>query len=101
MSDELTAFLARRLDEDEAVAGASADFDPESCADIRGVHLTTARVLREVGAKRKLIEHHAPGEANYTDRCVMDDSRWPCFTVRTVAAVYSDHPDYDPAWRDA
>lgn len=24
---------------------------------------------------------------------------WPCETLRLVALVYSDHPDFDPAWR--
>ena len=24
---------------------------------------------------------------------------YPCLTLRALAAVYSDHPDYDPAWR--
>lgn len=73
-----------------------------------------ARTLREVEAKRALLAIHHPKVFHryHTPEtccavCVtdhepyMDDDSpdpWPCATVLTMAAVYSDHPDYDPAW---
>lgn len=79
-----------------------------------------ARVLREVAAKRKVLdEHQCTTERRDTPR--FDPSsgeRYPdehdvicnvcgwatdragsaCLTIRFLAAVYSDHPDYDPEW---
>jgi hypothetical protein len=72
-----------------------------------------ARVLREASAKRRVVELHAPESVGYIDRdgqernstdCEVCGSggvpdSWPCDTLRHLAAVYADHPDYDPAWR--
>jgi Family of unknown function (DUF6221) len=93
------AFLAARLDEDEAAAETWREHD--------------LRPLREVEAKRAILAEHQPGEYDRYGRvevacrvCVtgheayMDDDApdpWPCLTVRHLAGVYSDHPDYDPA----
>lgn len=87
-----------------------------------------ARVLREVEAKRRTLARHPPEEIwigqegyppdhlwhrrmirmdcstcrsgtcwdDYDASCSAPD--WPCAEVRDVAAPYSDHPDYDPAW---
>lgn len=70
-------------------------------------------VLREVAAKRAVLAAHA-GEINKYGEpeprclvCLTDRGRyqedwsgdpWPCLTVRHLAAVYSDHPDYRPEW---
>ena len=49
-----------------------------------------ARVLRECEAKRALVEHVCRVEwGGYAVRDVI---------LEDIAAVYSDHPDYDPAW---
>ena len=64
-------------------------------------------VLREVAAKRAIIEHAA--DANALD--VQVDGEWGVgardeladpyvgdLILRALAAVYSDHRDYDPSW---
>lgn len=123
MSD-LTAFLTARLDEDEAAAKAAAGPDwfldsaeDDDKRDIRcpstlypgrlavadGVHSEDAehiarhdptRVLREVAAKRAIL-------GQYEDVAEWDPPQMVGAledAVRALAAVYSDHPDYDQAW---
>lgn len=67
-----------------------------------------ARVLREVAAKRELLELHydgnpGPGDVHYCGTChdyyKHDAEDWPCETVRVLASAYSDHPDFDEEWR--
>ena len=74
-----------------------------------------ARVLREVEAKRAILGLHRPEwhdfiNADGDDRTSSDcaecsthglPDRWPCPTLRHLAAVYGGHPDYDPAWAPA
>ena len=75
-----------------------------------------ARVLREVDAKRKILALHAALEPEFRPgrppllRCSVCLSQrdgwqedwhgddWPCPTVVALAAVYSDHHDYDHDW---
>jgi Family of unknown function (DUF6221) len=69
-----------------------------------------ARALREVAAGRKILAEHAPQRgwaSGKCQRCVTDregypeewpDDDYPCQTVRALAEIDSDHPDYDPAW---
>lgn len=80
MSD-LAAFISARLDEDEAQAR---EMKPEVVRFFTGdperpefvlVDGYIRRALREVEAKRKLLE-----------------------LLRSLAVVYSDHPDYDKDW---
>src|SRR5258708_33319001 len=64
-----------------------------------------ARVLREVDAKRKILALHAcefvrvqqPGVRYQCSGCSQE--WWPCQTLKALAAVWCDHPDYDPAWK--
>lgn len=75
------------------------------------------RWLREVAFKRAILAAHAPDylsrygspgppqckacisdRAGYEEHWEGDD--WPCLDVRSLLALYSDHPDYDPAWAD-
>ncbi len=52
-----------------------------SVGEAAGRHIARhdpARVLRECEAKRRIVEGHK--------------------TLRALASVYSDHPDYDEAW---
>lgn len=70
-----------------------------------------ARVLREVEAKRRILERHRPeyhlrirdGAYAQDDdpHCPehLDGRPWPCADVRDMAAVYADHPDYREEWR--
>ena len=121
MTGDLAAFLAARLDEDEAIArhAGSCDFyddvdDSVPLADERNHILrhAPARVLREVAAKRAILDvHSATYPVTYPQpsgqpTCGVchaggwdwDPEQWPCPTVRALAAVYSDHPDYRQEW---
>lgn len=109
-------FLEARLAEDEADAR-SAD-EGRLLAWSKNDHMvivdsgfmqtfTPTRVLREVAAKRAIIEHAA--DANGLD--VQVDGEWGVgardelsdpyvgdLILRALAAPYVDHPDYDPSW---
>jgi hypothetical protein len=93
---DLAKFLAERLDEDEAAA---TDFhDGRRCGCLgtwdREFELMycdcgyPGRVLREVEAKRKILTDL---DLSYPDEEHL---------LRLLAAIYEDHPDYDPAWKD-
>lgn len=64
-----------------------------------------ARVLAEVDAKRRVLGPHGPAEFEYSDVDVCSTCDrggplpFPCPTLRLLALPYSDHPDYDEAWR--
>lgn len=73
-----------------------------------------ARVLREVAAKRAILAEHphermggrtARREDVGCTLCGQDDGvQWHegwCATIRALAAVYADHPEFDPAWKPA
>jgi Family of unknown function (DUF6221) len=126
--DDLVAFLAARLDEDEAVANAAQAPAPWKAAvhesdtwivtDATGepliydegtpsleesAHIARhdpARVLREVWAKRKIIEvYEAAAALNdpATDHSIgMATLR---MVLRSYAIVWSDHPDCRPEWK--
>ncbi len=94
--EDMTAFLAARLDEDEAAAETGRERD--------------LRPLREVAAKRAILaEHFAEdrGESLPGADCGVcyyigtpgSPAQWPCLTLRVLAAVYSDHPDYRQEWK--
>lgn len=67
----------------------------------------TLHALREVEAKRAILAEHKPYEIvdgyPVCGRCMRLDDRWrflpaPCPTLRHLAAVWSDHPDFQPEW---
>ncbi|MFE0470444.1 DUF6221 family protein [Streptomyces sp. NPDC058947] len=65
-----------------------------------------ARVLREIDAKRQLLDLHEPGEMEYVDGdvCMACDVRggepfYPCKTLRLLALPYADRPGYREEWR--
>ena len=118
--DDLTAFLAARLNEDETAAKAALGVTTGSRYEgqprewvyfwsIRGPEQT----IREVEAKRAIMTEHDPCYPTYyptpsgQPTCGVchsggfdwDPERWPCATVRALAAVWSDHPDYRPEWK--
>lgn len=91
MLDDPIAFLNARIDEDEAAAKA-------------GLH-DPARALREVEAKRRLLE--LAWDADQTDRILDEEIARKVspgelttggLMIRAMAAVYSDHPDYRSGW---
>jgi hypothetical protein len=63
-----------------------------------------ARVLAECEAKRRIVEEH-PDYGGYGESCArcaessIDLAPWPCPTLRALASVWSDHPDYREEWR--
>ena len=112
MSD-IAAFIGARLDEDEAAARAvpgRAWYEPD---DDRFSHYKDAahiarhdpaRVLREVTAKRAILTRHSPvtepGRGTRCGWCSGEfDVAWPCEDARSVAAIWSDHPDYQEGWK--
>jgi hypothetical protein len=120
---ELTEFITARLDEDEAAAQAARKLAPSDtelaqqagpCVSDAGyVHIARHhpnRVLREVAAKRAILARHPPDGDRWPDcaTCSCEGAlagsdcigtvSWPCPTVRDVAAIWSDHPDYRPEW---
>ncbi|MFE7535214.1 DUF6221 family protein [Streptomyces rhizosphaericola] len=113
MTDALVAFLRARLDDDEKVALAAdpelshvftriATFDPEMAADERHImRQDPARTLREVEAKRRILRAHAKWcegrcEAKYPEGGFDAAHYW---SIKALAAVYADHPDYLQEWR--
>ncbi len=120
----LAAFAAARLLEDEARSWAIHDiakcdallYEEDMAAAARrdpGCDCGhPARIRREVAAKRQLIDiswkHMATIDAEWGDGHGADEIRQGMCpdetpdsnkTLRALAAVYSDHPDYDQAWR--
>jgi hypothetical protein len=77
--DDLIAFLAARLDEDEHFA---------KIARLAQKH--REQMLREVAFKRAILaqwEHSPAGSPVLTN------------VLYQLTAVYSDHPDYRPEWK--
>lgn len=61
-----------------------------------------ARALAEVAAKRGILEAHAGRSPRSSDFCrICEDpytygpEAWPCDTVRYLASIYKDHPDFN------
>ena len=96
----LTEFLLARIAEDEARLDRIVPAD-ESKGGI-GLSLNDGlrRWQRECEAKRSIIEMHdaMPAENVYCMTCD-ENHDWPCATLKTVAAVYADHPDFREEWR--
>jgi hypothetical protein len=61
-----------------------------------------ARVLRDVEARRVIVNQYAEVEANDTDDAYEYADGWANalgLAVRQLAAVYADHPSYREEWR--
>lgn len=117
----LTDFLGRRLAEDEAAArgiqnegaGWNDEFHrgdmsgPTRDDEYSALVIGAARVLAEVEAKRRIVERETERLREQWRRR-MDEHRqtfdeWlkPPYgeTLRDLASVYADHPEFDEAWR--
>jgi len=114
MSD-LVAFLAARLDEElyEAIKfSGDPDWSPEIMASlfqrnpsdpiIRHIaHYDPSRVLRDVAANREILYRCAARMDEldvYPNGLVSPRAVLARQILMNLAAVYSGHPDYDPAW---
>jgi hypothetical protein len=69
----------------------------------------TPQEMRAVAALRAVVAAHADTNDGDCATCVIGGWGWPvmgacsavaypCPTVRHVAAIWAEHPDYDPAW---
>jgi hypothetical protein len=113
----LRDFIAANLDKDEAVAREAISFreayDPpaeEPNYEAMGsldpmmiaVLVSPDRVLREVAAKRELLDRYASAERSSAGTLSNDSDLYYAEALeeaaRILAAVYSDHPDFDPNW---
>jgi hypothetical protein len=116
---EIAEFIAARLAEDEAEA------NPAVCGCLDANHIPYCvpkphleRPRRELAAKRAIVELHDrvhdcpvivptgnpaafPGTLGYVSTEHVDEGTVlrVCTTLREVAAVYSDHPDYRAEWK--
>jgi hypothetical protein len=103
--DDLVEFLRARLDEDErAVEGTwtpPSSTPSHQLATMQGsiVMMRPARVLREVAAKRVLLDDYERFVAERRRMMGGWDSHPEVSPVLTAfAAVYDAHPDYRPEW---
>jgi hypothetical protein len=107
----ITEFLTARLDEDEEVARRVPQWQaPEELRAMttRGsidppfLVVASERVLRDVVAKRAVVGLHSSHWSGDCWSCSgdhgADPTPAPCDTVRHLAAVYADHPDYQQEW---
>jgi Family of unknown function (DUF6221) len=70
----------------------SEGLSPAICYETHGHHIARydpARILAEVDAKRRIIEHHRPDD-------ICDEA---CTTLRLLALPYADDPDYRDEWK--
>ena len=95
----ITEFLEARISEDEETAsllakgdaGHSPRTEVYTGTEWVTTPLTTDRLLAECKAKRALIAILTPGQE------IWDGTRW-AGPLDIMAAVYKDHPNYDPEW---
>jgi hypothetical protein len=104
----ITEFLEARIAEDEAAARLrdvqTFGAEQRAFAGVQGV-FDPARVLAECEAKRRIVAVHSI-RADTCETCTeyhsqisgCENEPWPCATIRALASVYADHPDFDPAW---
>jgi hypothetical protein len=121
---DLVAFIKARLAEDEAVAdsgehwqrlhvlpGGTRMIAPEgsmtavgSLEPVSALHVVRhdpARVLREVEAKRRIVEaYNEANEGKYAG-LTYEQGRLDSLelALRLLALPYADHPSYDESWR--
>ena len=96
----ITEFLEARIDEDHRLAGSgwARLGDTRWETDNYGRNfLTPSAVLAECAAKRAIAGLHKVGADQCDEHNAMFESI-PCPTIRALAAVYADHPDYRQEW---
>ena len=113
----LTDVLLARIAEDEAQVekhlaswGHSPNIgSPGPCMNSEYLDMTIGpyRVLAECAAKRRIVEEYAARDTDVplmlgepgTDPRRQREWSGLRFAVSLLAAIYADHPDFDPAWR--
>ncbi|MFI1580031.1 DUF6221 family protein [Embleya sp. NPDC020630] len=101
--DAESGSVASRREHDMVATGAQDQLGPE-----RGAHIARhdpARVLRDVAARRRIVENYTKvcgyGRGGYTPRdeaYVLAEGALAT-TIKILATVYADHPDYQEAWK--
>lgn len=119
MSRDIFQFLEARISEDEAQANAvdllssemetiSTHYLPEFAEYM--LRWQPRNVRAECDAKREIMSEHIGGEFSlgswpFCSTCMDWDNAsgvpWPCHSIKSLAAPYKDHPDYDPQWGEA
>lgn len=96
---DIKDFLLARIaeDEEEAARMGCTEYYDGGWSNGHEIH-----VRRECAAKRAIVGLHdyewmGPDDAAGKG-CEHDYEEWPCPTIRHLAAVYSDHPDYRQEW---
>jgi len=102
MDGDVVAFLRARLDEDEALLSVpmAKRMIGRKIVEVPITRLPAYmerdrdRWRREVEAKRAILNTYADWTGKYADPCrpVIDD------VIGLLAAIYSDHLDYNPEW---
>jgi hypothetical protein len=107
----LSEFLLARIAEDEAewtLAGPDDGWHFEHTWQDKAM---SARVLAQCAAYRTIVELHAPDRDWQKPPCStcaawaeMEPYEappwvwWPCPTLRALASVYADHPEFEEGW---
>lgn len=120
MTADLVKFLRDRYDEEAAEALAAEKRTTTTRRMIQGQWVedtiqppewrrsawSPARVLREIEAKRQVLDLHReiddPQEMqDYCTTCEVtgDYPYYPCMTLRLLALPYSDRPGFKESWR--
>lgn len=107
----IVEFLTARYAEEEQAARAADEYSrrvsgpdrPDAGMqlnmDLPALIVDERRVLREVAAKRLVIEMH-PAVDGRCEGCGIElENPTGCLTLRALALPYAEHPDFDPAWR--
>ena len=107
---ELTEVLLARIAEDEAVAQnfiaegpwqewAAEDFKgPHRDDEYAGLNIGAGRVVRECQAKRRIVWRFQNG-ASDSRQWNKDALALLGTSLRDLASVYADHPDYREEWK--
>lgn len=79
--------------------------DPGAPKDANARHMarhSSTRVLAECAAKRAILEAHPTqiysGIKGQEVMECQNCERFPCDTLKALASVYADHPDYSQEW---
>lgn len=97
----IVEFLLARIAEDETEARECSDPYAQGNwrtyeNDVGTIAMTKDRALAECAAKRAIVERNEP----YDDIQVRRQTRTLAGdTLRDLAAVYADHPDYREEWK--
>jgi hypothetical protein len=101
-NEQLAAFLAARLDEDESLARAASPGPWDRRGDLLLLSVTDtahivrhepARVLRDIQGKQAIVRHYTKQVARGSRNLGHLDT-----VCRHLASVYADHPDFRQQW---